>query len=68
MSDNIVSGVTEMASIPAMMFLFENDSIEVRYSDGSRLELSACGSTMVHHNGPMAGSARFTSKGNLALA
>ncbi|XP_005100231.2 uncharacterized protein C5orf34 homolog [Aplysia californica] len=36
-------------AVPVLMFLYSNDATEIRYSDGSRLELSPCGSTMVHH-------------------
>ncbi|XP_059143355.1 uncharacterized protein C5orf34 homolog [Physella acuta] len=38
-----------MAPIPVLMILYSSDAVEVRYSDGSVLELSPCGSTMIHH-------------------
>ncbi|GFR71115.1 chromosome 5 open reading frame 34 [Elysia marginata] len=36
--------------VPLLMVLYSNDAVEVRYSDGSTLQLSACGSTMIHHD------------------
>ncbi|BFZ00322.1 hypothetical protein BsWGS_03360 [Bradybaena similaris] len=37
-----------MAIVPALMVLYSNDAVEIRYSDGSRLELSPCGSSFIH--------------------
>lgn len=36
-------------AVPLLMVLYSNDAVEIRYSDGSTLQLSACGSTMIHH-------------------
>lgn len=41
-----------MPVVPVLMVLYTNDAIEVRYSDGSCLKMSACGSTFVHHQSP----------------
>ncbi|CAG5127712.1 unnamed protein product, partial [Candidula unifasciata] len=41
-----------MAIVPALMILYSNDAVEIRYSDGSRLELSPCGSSMIHVESP----------------
>ncbi|KAI8770556.1 hypothetical protein BgiBS90_028442 [Biomphalaria glabrata] len=38
-----------MTPVPVLMILYSSDATEVRYSDGSRLELSPCGSTMIYH-------------------
>ncbi|KAH9488313.1 hypothetical protein Btru_063764 [Bulinus truncatus] len=38
-----------MPSLPILMVLYSSDALEIRYSDGSRLELSPCGSTMIYH-------------------
>ena len=40
-----------MSAVPSLMFLYSNDATEIRYSDGSHLELSPCGSTMVYRHG-----------------
>ncbi|XP_033760537.1 uncharacterized protein C5orf34 homolog [Pecten maximus] len=41
-----------MPVVPVLMVLYTNDAIEVRYSDGSCLKMSPCGSTFVHHQSP----------------
>ena len=40
------------AKIPTVMVLYTNDAVEVCYADGSRLQLSPCGSSMLHHDPP----------------
>ncbi|XP_061183350.1 uncharacterized protein C5orf34 homolog [Saccostrea echinata] len=37
---------------PALMVLYSNDAVEVRYSDQSCLQVAPCGSTFVHHESP----------------
>ncbi|KAL8609668.1 hypothetical protein ACOMHN_049748 [Nucella lapillus] len=39
-----------MAVVPTMMVLYTDDAVEVRYSDGSLLQLSPCGSSMYHQD------------------
>ena len=39
-----------MAAVPVLMVIYTSDAVEVRYSDGSRLELSPCGSVVQHHD------------------
>ena len=34
--------------VASIFVLYSNDAVEVRYSDGSRLQLSPCGSSMCH--------------------
>ena len=41
-----------MPVVPTLMVLYTNDAVEVRYSDGSRLQLSPCGSSMLHQDPP----------------
>ncbi|KAL3846781.1 hypothetical protein ACJMK2_017739 [Sinanodonta woodiana] len=38
-----------MPVVPTLMVLYTNDAVEVRYSDGSRLHLTPCGSTFFYH-------------------
>ncbi|XP_041359472.1 uncharacterized protein C5orf34 homolog isoform X2 [Gigantopelta aegis] len=38
-----------MEAVPVLMVIYTSDAVEVRYSDGSRLELSPCGSVIKHH-------------------
>lgn len=37
---------------PALMVLYSNDAVEVRYVDQSCLQVAPCGSTFVHHESP----------------
>ncbi|PVD19073.1 hypothetical protein C0Q70_21632 [Pomacea canaliculata] len=39
-----------MSGIPSLMVMYTDDGLEVRYSDGSRLQLSPCGSCMLHED------------------
>jgi hypothetical protein len=39
-------------SSPALMVLYSNDAVEVRYVDQSCLQVAPCGSTFVHHQSP----------------
>ncbi|KAK3703275.1 hypothetical protein RRG08_059538 [Elysia crispata] len=48
--------------VPLLMVLYSNDAVEVRYSDGSALQLSSCGSTMIHHGA--ASHKRLSGKGS----
>ncbi|KAK7489354.1 hypothetical protein BaRGS_00019462 [Batillaria attramentaria] len=41
-----------MPVVPSLMVLYTNDAVEVRYSDGSRLQLSPCGASMFHQDAP----------------
>lgn len=41
-----------MPAVPVLMVLYSNDAVEVRYSDGSCLQVAPCGSTFVHHESP----------------
>ena len=41
-----------MPVVPTLMVIYTNDAVEVRYSDGSRLQLSPCGSSMYHQDPP----------------
>jgi len=41
-----------MPVVPVLMVLYTNDAVEVRYSDGSCLQVASCGSTFVHHESP----------------
>ncbi|XP_070213066.1 uncharacterized protein C5orf34-like [Littorina saxatilis] len=41
-----------MPVVPSLMVLFSNDAVEVRYSDGSRLQLSPCGASIFHLDSP----------------
>ncbi|KAJ8309765.1 hypothetical protein KUTeg_011630 [Tegillarca granosa] len=41
-----------MPVVPVLMVLYSNDAVEVRYSDGSCLQVAPCGSTFVHHESP----------------
>ncbi|ESP00863.1 hypothetical protein LOTGIDRAFT_172963 [Lottia gigantea] len=45
-----------MTSVPALMVLYSNDSVEIRYTDKTRLQLSPCGSTLIHFDNPDSGS------------
>ncbi|XP_046568879.1 uncharacterized protein C5orf34 homolog [Haliotis rubra] len=44
-----------MSSTPSLMVLYTNDAVEVRYADGSSLQLSPCGASVLHHDRPEAG-------------
>ncbi|GFO08764.1 hypothetical protein PoB_003526900 [Plakobranchus ocellatus] len=42
-------------TVPLLMVLYNNDTVEIRYSDSSTLQLSSCGSTMIHSATPSQG-------------
>ncbi|XP_071085193.1 uncharacterized protein C5orf34 homolog [Haliotis cracherodii] len=44
-----------MSSMPSLMVLYTNDAVEVRYCDGSSLQLSPCGASVLHHDKPQPG-------------
>lgn len=44
--------VNQKMTSPALMVLYSNDAVEVRYSDQSCLQVAPCGSTFVHHESP----------------
>lgn len=48
----------EMCSID-LIVLYENDRLFIKYSDGSSIELSACGSAFVHRQTALSSSAQF---------
>ncbi|XP_076454102.1 uncharacterized protein LOC143289122 isoform X1 [Babylonia areolata] len=48
----MVKADTRMVAVPTMMVLYTNDAVDVHYSDGSLLQLSACGSSMFHQDPP----------------
>lgn len=62
-----------MSGIPSLMVMYTDDGLEVRYSDGSRLQLSPCGSCMLHEDPvssdqhPLAGIYRLISMYKLSL-
>ncbi|XP_067669599.1 uncharacterized protein C5orf34 homolog [Haliotis asinina] len=43
-----------MSSTPSLMVLYTNNAVEVRYCDGSSLQLSPCGASVLHHDRPEA--------------
>lgn len=48
----------EMCSID-LIVLYENDRLFIKYSDGSSIELSPCGSAFVHRQTALSSSAQF---------
>lgn len=41
-----------MSAKPVLMVQYTNDATEVRYANGSCLQMTGCGSTYVHHESP----------------
>ena len=40
---------TDQHKVPTQLVLFDNDAVDVTYSDGTRLQVAPCASAFAHH-------------------
>ena len=43
-------------AVPCQLVLYDNDAVDVTFTDGSRLQMSACASAFAHHQPPPPGA------------